>query len=123
MASLERRDLDSGPHLPPDPHPARLFAVALLPAALSVGFFGVLRLARQFPAASSSPNLLVPFLLPVLALALEAGGLIAFTATLLHAFRVVPSRPLATRARVLLPTFAVLGAVLGLAEALPRGTE
>ena len=95
----------------------------LPPAALGIGLFGVLRLARQFPAASSSPNLLVPFLLPVLALALEAGALIAFSTTLLHVFRAVPSRPLGTRARVLLPAFALLGVVLGLAEALPRGTE
>jgi hypothetical protein len=65
----------------------------------------------------------VPFLLPVLALALEAGALIAFSATLLNLFRVVPSRPLAARARALLPVLVLLGAVLGLAEALPRGTE
>jgi hypothetical protein len=83
----------------------------------------VLRLARQFPAASSSPNLLVPFLLPVLALALEAAALIAFSATLLSVFRVVPARPLLDRVRTVVPALAVLAAVLGLAEALPRGTE
>jgi hypothetical protein len=97
--------------------------VALLPAALGVGLFGVLRLARQFPAASSSPNLLVPFLLPVLALALEAGALTALSASLLSSFRVVPSHSLAARARVLLPALLLLGAVLGVAHALPRGTE
>jgi hypothetical protein len=83
----------------------------------------VLRLARQFPAASSSPNLLVPFLLPVLALALEAGALTALSATLLTSFRAVPSHPLAARARVLLAALLLLGAVLGVAHALPRGTE
>jgi hypothetical protein len=97
--------------------------VALLPAALGVGLFGVLRLARQFPAASSSPNLLVPFLLPVLALALEAGALTALSASLLSSFRVVPSHSVAARARVLLPALLLLGAVLGVAHALPRGTE
>jgi hypothetical protein len=104
-----------------------LFAVALLPAALGVGLFGVVRLARQFPAASSSPSLLVPFLLPVLALALEAGALIAFSASLLGTFRVLPSEPLSrgflARLRALLPVTVLLALVLGLAEALPRGTE
>jgi hypothetical protein len=107
----------------PSPRSGRLFAVALLPAALGIGLFGVLRLTRQFPAAASSPNLLVPFLLPVLALALEAGALIAFSATVLSLFRVVPSRPRAARVRALLPLLVLLGVVLGLAEALPRGTE
>ncbi len=113
IASLERRG----------GNPVRLFAVALLPAALSVGLFGVVRLARQFPAASSSPGLLVPFLLPVLALALEAGALIAFSASVLGLFRVLPSRPLRARARALLSVTVMLALVLGFAEALPRGTE
>ena len=104
-------------------NPAWLFAVALLPAALGVGLFGVVRLARQFPAASSSPSLLVPFLLPVLALALEAGALIAFSASVLALFRVLPSRPFAPRGRALIPLTVLLALVLGLAEALPRGTE
>lgn len=113
IGSLERRGRN----------PAWLFAVALLPAALGVGLFGLVRLARQFPAASSSPNLLVPFLLPVLALALEAGALIAFSASVLALFRVLPARPLTARASALLPLIIMLALVLGLAEALPRGTE
>src|SRR5688572_8869610 len=56
----------------------------VLPAAvLVVGLIGLLRLARQFPAAAESPGLLVPFLMPVLALALEAGALVALSAAAL----------------------------------------
>lgn len=117
MASLERQDRGLVRGV------ASLFALTLLPAALGTALFGVLRLARQFPAASSSPGLLVPFLLPVLALALEAGALVAFSVSVLRLYRDLPSRPLAARAQAVLPLLALLAVVLGLAEALPRGTD
>jgi hypothetical protein len=100
-----------------------VFGWTLPLAGLGVGLFGVLRLTRQFPAAASSPGLLLPFLLPVLALALEAGALVAFTASTLWLFRLLPAKPLATRLIGLLPLATLLALVLGLAEALPRGTE
>jgi hypothetical protein len=67
--------------------------------------------------------LLVPFLLPVLALALEAGALVAFSVSVLRLYRDLQARPLAARARAVLPLLALFAVVLGLAEALPRGTE
>jgi hypothetical protein len=100
-----------------------VFGWTLPLAGLAVGLFGVLRLTRQFPAAASSPGLLLPFLVPVLALALEAGALVAFSASALWLFRLLPPKPLATRLVGLLPLAALLALVLGLAEALPRGTE
>ena len=99
------------------------FAQVLLPAAALVGLFGVGRLGRQFPAAASTPALLVPFLLPVLALALEAGGLVAFSSVTLRCYRDLPLRPRARRWRALVPVLLALSAVLAMAEALPRGTE
>jgi hypothetical protein len=100
-----------------------VFGWMLAASGLSVGLFGVLRLTRQFPAATSSPTLLVPFLLPVLALALEAGALVAFSASALRLFRSRPARPFAARASALWPLAGLLAAVLVLAQALPRGTE
>jgi hypothetical protein len=100
-----------------------VFALVLPVAALGVGLFGVLRLTRQFPAAAASPGLLVPFLLPVLALALEAGALVAFSAGVVRLCRSVPRRPLAKRLVGLLSLAAPFALVLGLTEALPQGTE
>ncbi len=99
------------------------FAQALALATSGLGLFGLARLGRQFPAAASSPALLVPFLLPVLALALEAGALVAFSAALLRAFRALPRAPLGLRGRALATLFVCFVAVLALAQALPRGTE
>lgn len=92
-------------------------------AALVVGLLGLLRLGRQFPSAASSPALLVPFFLPVLALSLEAGALVALSVSTLRWLGRVPSRPLAGRA---LPAFALLGLLVGVvavAQLLPRGTD
>lgn len=83
---------------------------------------GLLRLERQFPAAGASPALLVPFLLPVLALALEAGALVALSAVQLREL-VACRAPLAERARGTLPLLAALTLVLAVAELIPRGTE
>jgi hypothetical protein len=100
----------------------RDFVVVLPAAAGVVGLLGLLRLERQFPAASSSPALLVPFLLPVLALALEAGALVALSAVQLREL-LRSTGPLAVRARATLPLLAALGLVLAVAELIPRGTE
>ncbi len=109
---------------------ARDFALILPIAALGVGVLGLVRLGRQFPAAAASPALLVPFLLPVLALALEAGVLVAFsTVHLRQLLRAAPAGsasglPAAlARARATLPLLALLALVLGAAELIPRGTE
>ncbi len=58
----------------------RYFAWGLPLATATVATLGAIRLTHQFPAATGSPGLLVPFLLPVLALALEAGALVALSA-------------------------------------------
>ncbi len=92
-------------------------------AALVVGLLGLARLGRQFPSAASSPALLVPFLLPVLALSLEAGALVALSVSTLRRLSQVPSRPLIGRA---LPALGLLGLLLGVlavAQLLPRGTD
>jgi hypothetical protein len=102
--------------------PLRDFALILPAAAGVVGLLGLLRLERQFPAAASSPALLVPFLLPVLALALEAGALVALSAVQLREL-VGSAAPLAKRARGTLPLLVVLTLVLAVAELIPRGTE
>jgi hypothetical protein len=93
-----------------------VFGWTLPLAGLGVGLFGVLRLTRQFPAAASSPSLLVPFLLPVLALALEAGALVAFSASALRLFRLLPTRPIVPRLVGLLP----LAGLLALGSGSPR---
>jgi len=101
------------------------FGLALPAAAACVAVLGLIRLGRQFPAAASSPALLVPFLLPVLALALEAGAFIALSTTQLSEL----SRPLSpppgalVRARATLPLFVLFLLVVGVAELIPRGTE
>lgn len=111
---------------------ARDFALILPIAALGVGVLGLVRLGRQFPAAAASPGLLVPFLLPVLALALEAGVLVAFSTVqlreLLRRAGPTSSSPSGlsaalARARATLPLLALLALVLGAAELIPRGTE
>ncbi len=88
-----------------------------------VGLIGLIRLERQFPAAGSSPALLVPFLLPVLALALEAGALVALSAVQLGVLAGLNAPAAAARARVTWPLLILLGFVLAVAELIPRGTE
>lgn len=109
---------------------ARDFALVFPVAVLVVALLGLIRLGRQFPAAGSSPALLVPFLLPVLALALEAGALVALsTVQLRELLRTamplasIPSSGPLARARATLPSLALLIVVLGGAEMIPRGTE
>jgi hypothetical protein len=102
--------------------PLRDFALILPAAAGVVGLLGLLRLERQFPAAASSPALLVPFLLPVLALALEAGALVALSAVQLRELLRSPATP-AARARATLPLLAALALVIAVAELIPRGTD
>ncbi len=101
----------------------RDFAVGLVLVAAAVGAIGLIRLERQFPAAGSSPGLLVPFLLPVLALALEAGALVASSAVQLGALARLNTPAAAARARVTWPLLGLLGLVLGIAQLIPRGTE
>jgi hypothetical protein len=106
---------------------ARDFTLILLGAALVVGLLGLFRLGRQFPAAASTPALLVPFLLPVLALALEAGALVALSTVQLRELLrgVAPDgrRAVLARARATVPLLALLGLVLSATETIPRGTE
>lgn len=111
---------------------ARDFALILPIAVLAVGALGLVRLSRQFPAAAASPALLVPFLLPVLALALEAGALVALSTVqlrgLLRGIAPLVSAPSGARAplarlRATLVPLALLAVVLGAAELIPRGTE
>lgn len=120
--------------LPASPWPVRPlrdFALILLGAALVVAGLGLVRLGRQFPGAAASPGLLVPFLLPVFALALEAGALVAGSTTqlrqLLRAAQPGSSAGVTpswwSRARATLPVLALLSLVLGAAELIPRGTE
>ena len=101
----------------------RDFALALPVAGLGVGLIGLVRLERQFPAAASSPALLVPFLLPVLALALEAGALLALSAVQLSVLSRLNTPLPAARARATWPLLVLLGLVVGVAELVPRGTE
>lgn len=111
--------------------PLRDFALILLGAALVIGGLGLVRLGRQFPGAAASPGLLVPFLLPVLALALEAGALVAVsTAQLRQLVRGAWAEPPVgvapswwSPARATVPLLVLLCAVLGAAELIPRGTE
>lgn len=103
--------------------PIGVFAFSLPACALVVGIVGVLRLGRQFPSAAQSPSLLVPFLLPVLALALEAGGLVALSISVCSALGRAASAPVATRVRLTLPLVGLLALVLAVAETIPRGTD
>lgn len=100
----------------------RHFGLFLPLAALAVAAFGLFRLGRQFPAAAASPTLLVPFLLPVLALALEAGALAALSAAHLRD-RLRSTASLGQQTRRSLPLLAGFGLVLLVAELIPRGTE
>src|SRR3954463_11290389 len=112
---------------PPPPGPVlrsvRDFALTLPVAAAQVGVVGLFRLGRQFPAAASSPALLVPFLLPVLALALEAGALVALSAVQLGALLRRATPLLMARVRATLAPPLLLMLVVGLAQLIPRGTE
>lgn len=101
----------------------RDFAVVLPMAVLAVGLIGMIRLERQFPAAAASPALLVPFLLPVLALALEAGSLLALSAVQLGVLSRLNTPLAAARVRATWPLLALLALVVGVAELIPRGTE
>lgn len=95
-----------------------------LPAALAVvAVVGLLRLGRQFPGAASSPGLLVPFLLPVLALALEAGAFVALSLAQLGALAAGPDWSLLRRLRETWSLVLLLALTLGLSELIPRGTE
>lgn len=99
------------------------FWVSLPACALVVALIGVARLVHRFPGASSSPALLVPFLLPVLGLALEAGALVALSVAQLSAQVRAPQPSAFARARASLPLLGMLGVVLLVAETIPRGTE
>jgi hypothetical protein len=99
------------------------FGRVLLLGGLVVGLIGLFRLGRQFPSAMATPALLVPFLKPVLALALEAGALAALSAALLALLGARATASLSERARAGLPLVAVFLGVLGVAAVLPRGTE
>ncbi len=98
------------------------FGGVLALAAAVVGLLGLLRLGRQFPAAAASPTLLVPFLFPVLALALETGALVALSTLQLREL-LRSSAPLIQRARATLPLLGMLVLVQVGAELIPRGTE
>ena len=101
-----------------------LFGLFLPLAALAVAIFGLFRLGRQFPSAAASPGLLVPFLLPVLALALEAGALVALSTAQLWAVLNPPSaHSFRERCRATLPLLGFVALVLAGAELVPRGTE
>jgi hypothetical protein len=97
----------------------------ILPVAVAVvAAFGLLRLGRQFPGATASPGLLVPFLLPVLALALEAAAFIALSVAQLGVLAPSPEvSTVAVRAKRTWPLLVLLALVLGVAELIPRGTE
>jgi hypothetical protein len=100
------------------------YVSVLVAAALAVGLIGVLRLGRQFPAAAESPGLLIPFLMPVLSLALEAGALVALSAATLSSLEPeLTSKQLGERAKAVWPLLGLMLASLAIAELLPRGTD
>lgn len=99
------------------------FVRALAATGLAFGLVGLLRLGLQFPAAAESPGLLVPFLLPVLALALEAGALVALSVVTLRTLLQGELGPPLSRARSALPGLAPFVLSIALAQALPRGSE
>ncbi|HEX2874083.1 MAG TPA: hypothetical protein VHP33_22665 [Polyangiaceae bacterium] len=113
---------EKGPEFRSAARPLRHFGLFLPLAAAAVAIFGLVRLGRQFPAAAASPTLLVPFLLPVLALALEAGALVALSAAQLRA-RPAATSTFSERCRATLPLLAVAALVMAGAELVPRGTE
>jgi hypothetical protein len=98
------------------------FGLVLAISCLLIGLVGVFRLARQFPSASSSPSLLVPFLFPVLALAIEAGALVALSSAHVSLLARCAGK-LAARAWATLPLLLVTLLVLSAAQLVPRGTE
>jgi hypothetical protein len=112
-----------GPSAPSGWSRVQAFGLTLLAAALVVGALGLVRLGRQFPGAAASPGLLVPFLLPVLALALEAGALVALSVVQLGVLLRGTTPAALLRARATLPLLALLTFVVGVAELIPRGTE
>jgi hypothetical protein len=92
--------------------------------AVGVGLIGLFRLGRQFPAASATPGLLVPFLRPVLVLALEAGAFVALSAAVLGAL--APggaTASLSARARHAVLPLVAASVIWVLSAVLPRGTE
>lgn len=97
--------------------PALRYACALPASALIVVLLGLARLTQQFPAAAESPGLLIPFFMPAVALALEAGAFVALTIALL------PRTAPASSPRAALPVFGLCVASLAIAALLPRGTE
>lgn len=100
------------------------FGLVLPVAVVVVAAFGLLRLGRQFPGAAASPGLLVPFLLPVLALALEAAAFVALSVAQLGVL--APSAEASTaaaRAKRTWPLLVLLALALAVAELIPRGTE
>lgn len=99
------------------------FAALLGSSTAVVVVIGMLRLARQFPAAAQSPSLLVPFVLPVIALALEAGAFVALSGAQVSALIALPPGGLARRARRTALSFFATLAVLLAAQLVPRGTE
>jgi hypothetical protein len=113
---------EKGPEVRSAARLLRNFGLFLPLAAAAVAIFGLIRLGRQFPAAAASPALLVPFLLPVLGLALEAGALVALSAAQLRD-RLHSTATLGQQTRRSLPLLAGFGLVLVIAELIPRGTE
>ena len=109
------------------PSPARAqllrFGLALVVGALIVMAVGLFRLTRQFPSAGDSPALLIPFVEPVFALALEAGALIALSVAHVGALVGLAGEPLAVRARRTAALFALTCGVLWAAQLVPKGTE
>lgn len=101
----------------------RQFGLALPLAVVAVAAVGFFRLARQFPAAVAGPALLVPFVRPVLALALEAGAVIALSLAQLRTLAGLGGVAPLARARATLPLLVMLALVVGAAELIPRGTE
>jgi hypothetical protein len=99
------------------------FALGLLPASGAVALLGILRLAHQFPAAASSPGLLAPFLLPVLALAIEAGALVALSIGLLRVLAQAPAARALGRAHATASLLVLLAVSAAVAQLVPRGTE
>jgi hypothetical protein len=98
------------------------FGLALVLSVAGVTLMGLFRLTRQFPSASASPALLVPFVLPVVALALEAAALVALASAQVRALARSPA-PRGARLRMTLPLLAATFFVLAAAQLVPRGTE